>query len=79
MTGGTVQFFVNGVECPDTNGVGVNAIGGVFNCDLEGNHFEARCTEACTPFMAVYEIELFTRSALTADPDGVAYFFRNNV
>ena len=40
MTSGTVTFTVDGIECPETNGVGVNAIGGVFNCGLTGTTFK---------------------------------------
>ena len=41
MTSGTVKFYVDDVECPNTNDVGVNAVGGVFNCNLNGNTFRA--------------------------------------
>ena len=36
MTGGMVTFSVDGIPCPDTNGVGVDGQGGVFNCGLTG-------------------------------------------
>ena len=48
MSGGTVEFFVDGVKCPDTGGVGVNGIGGLFNCGLTGQTFVVECTTTCT-------------------------------
>lgn len=56
MTAGTVEFFVDGTVCPDTSGVGINGIGGVFNCDLVGEKFTAVCTATCTPKFAVREL-----------------------
>ena len=47
MTSGTMKFFIDGVECPDTGGVGVNGVGGLFNCGLEGSVFVAECTTVC--------------------------------
>ena len=78
MTSGTVKFYVDGVECPDTGGVGVNAIGGVFNCNLEGNLFKAICTDVCSPNMAVQEVKLWLLTALTVADDGTAYTFEGN-
>ena len=43
MSSGTMNFYVGGQKCLDTNGVGVAAIGGVFNCGLSGRTLEARC------------------------------------
>ena len=34
MRSGTVKFYVDDVECPDTGNVGIDAKGGVFNCNL---------------------------------------------
>ena len=63
MTGGTVTFSVDGVTCPDTNGVGVNGQGGVFNCGLYGSTFRLECTIACTTDLAIVELKLWkTRS-----------------
>ena len=59
MSSGEIKFFIDGVECPNTNGVGVGAVGGVFNCGLNGSTFEARCTTLCTPFMSIVEIFLW--------------------
>ena len=56
MTSGTVQFFIDGVECPDAGAVGVNGVGGVFNCGLEGTLFEAICTSTCSPYMSIVEL-----------------------
>ena len=47
MTSGTITFSVDGKLCPDTGGVGVNAIGGVFNCGLRGQTFRVECTTVC--------------------------------
>ena len=77
MSAGTVKFYVDDVECPDTHGVGVNAIGGVFNCNLWGTKFVARCTEVCTPAMNVIEMQIYVYSALTAE--GTAYVLDGNV
>ena len=66
MNEGTVKFYVDNIECPDTNGVGVNALGGVFNCNIYGMSFEARCTKTCKPALSVIEIKIWERAALTA-------------
>ena len=73
MTSGTIEFFVDGEPCPDTGGVGVNAIGGVFNCGLYGRHFEVRCTDVCSPNFAVSELKVFIYDALTVD--GTSYIW----
>ena len=65
MTSGTVKFYIDGVECPDTGGVGVNGVGGVFNCGLEGSTFEAVCTTACSPFMSIVELYVWKEKAMT--------------
>ena len=49
MKKGTIKFYVDDEECPDTNGVGVDAIGGVFNCGLSGKMFSVVCTDKCEP------------------------------
>ena len=56
MQTGTVKFYVDDVECPDTLGVGVDALGGVFNCNLTGSRFVAKCTDVCSPAMNVIEM-----------------------
>ena len=65
MTSGEIKFFVDDVECPDTNGVGVGAKGGIFNCGLTGSTFEARCTTICEPKLSVVELKLWKDTALT--------------
>ena len=77
MNEGTVKFYVNDQECPDTSGVGVNALGGVFNCNIWGNNFEARCTETCKPSLSVIEIKLWQFTALTV-LEGSPYIFPGN-
>ena len=77
MTSGTMNFYVNGVLCPDTNGVGVNAIGGVFNCGLSGRTFEAICEPECDTKMAVIEIKLYKQKIMSAY--GTPYMFDGNV
>ena len=37
---GTLKFTVDDIECPDTDGVGVGAVGGAFNCNLIGTTFK---------------------------------------
>ena len=64
MTSGTIEFYIDGVKCPDTNGVGVGAIGGVFNCGLTGTTFEAICTTTCEPMMSIVEVFLFKDTAM---------------
>ena len=65
MASGTMKFYVDQVECPETNGVGVDAKGGVFNCGLTGTTFEVKCTDACTPSMKIVEISLWTDKVMT--------------
>ena len=64
MTGGIVTFSVDGVTCPDTNGVGVNAEGGVFNCGLYGSTFKLECTTACTTELAIVELKLWKTTSM---------------
>ena len=77
MTSGTIKFYVDDVECPDTSGVGVNAIGGVFNCGLTGTSFKVKCTTACDPNFAVQEIKLWNDKAVSLK--GTPYRFEGNV
>ena len=76
MSSGTVQFYVDGVECPDTLGVGVDAVGGTFNCNLWGTNFEARCTDVCEPAMDVIEMQIYIYTILTAE--GTSYILDGN-
>ena len=73
MTNGEIKFYIDDVECPDTNGVGVGAIGGVFNCGLTGSAFKAVCTTTCSPFMNIVEIKLWKDTVMTLD-DTKVYF-----
>ena len=49
MLSGLIKFTVDGIPCPDTNGVGDNTggttgpLGGVFNCGLTGTKFKLYC------------------------------------
>ena len=65
MTSGEIKLYIDGVECPDTNGVGIGAVGGVFNCGLIGSTFEAICTTTCSPSMSIVEIFLWKEAAMT--------------
>ena len=76
MTSGTVNFYVGGVQCPETNGVGVDAKGGVFNCGLSGRTFEARCEPECSDTMAVVEIKLWKHKIMSIY--GTPYTFDGN-
>lgn len=64
MTSGTIKFYADGVLCPDTAGVGVNAVGGVFNCGLVGKKFEVICTGVCSPNFAVRELKVWKAKVL---------------
>ena len=66
-----MKFYVDGEECPDTNGVGVETVGGVFNCGLFGTSFEVRCTEACEPQLSLAQVFLWKERAVTIE--GAAY------
>lgn len=77
MTSGTIKFYVDGVECPSTGGVGVNAVGGVFNCNLSGVEFKLICTAKCSPNLAITEIKLLRSQALSAE--GTYYNWPGNV
>ena len=67
MTSGLVKFYIDDVECTDTNSVGVDAVGGLFNCGLTGSSFTAKCTIACSPYMSIREIVLWKDKAMTLD------------
>ena len=77
MNSGTMNFYVGGQKCTDTSGVGVNAIGGVFNCGLSGRTFEARCDIECSDRMAVVEIKLWKQKIMNVY--GTPYIFDGNV
>ena len=64
MTSGTIKFYVDDVECPDTSGVGVNAVGGVFNCGLTGKKFKVVCTDVCIPNFAIRELKIWKAKVL---------------
>ena len=72
MTSGEIKFYIDDVECPNTDGIGVNAVGGLFNCGLNGSTFEARCTTVCEPKMSIVEIKLWKNPAVTLD--GSVYY-----
>ena len=62
--GAQLKFFVGNdsgeQECPDTNGVGVDAVGGVFNCGLSGTWLEVRCVSAtCPATLAVAQLRFW--------------------
>ncbi len=73
MASGWIRFFVDGVECPDTSGVGIDAIGGVFNCGLAGKTFTMICETACEPNLYVTEVKLWTNAILSTK--GTTYNF----
>lgn len=77
MTSGRLKFYVDDTECPSPGTVGLNAIGGVFNCGLSGTKFKVMCTETCSPFFAINEIKLYKSSILSTK--GTPYNFVNNV
>ena len=64
MTSGTVNFKVDGSPCVDTNGVGVNGAGGVFNCGLTGSTFELYCDPACNE-LSIVELKIWQTKVLT--------------
>ena len=65
MTTGTVKFKVND-DLPylDTNGVGVNGAGGVFNCGQTGFKFELYCDPACDE-LSIVELKIWQSKVLT--------------
>jgi len=76
MTSGTVKFYVDEVECPDTNGVGVNALGGVFNCNLKGEELKIVCTSTCSPNFAIKELKIWNINAVSVG--GTPYNYDGN-
>ena len=62
-----MKFYIDGVECPETNGIGIDAVGGLFNCGLTGTTFKVECTTFCSPGFAIVEIFLWKYTALTVD------------
>ena len=77
MTSGTIKFYVDDVECPNTNGVGVNALGGVFNCNLNGLELKIVCTTTCSPNFAINELKIWKIDAVSVG--GTPYNFGGNV
>ena len=75
MSSGTVTFTVDGVACPDTNGVGVDAIGGIFNCGLTGTTFRVECTTECAPYFVINELMLWSDKVQTID--GTPYYLND--
>ena len=57
--GCTVEYYVGANKCEDTKGVGVDAKGGVFNCNQSGKTFEAKF-EGCSAQLKFSEIQLWT-------------------
>ena len=78
MTSGTIKFYVDGVLCPDTAGVGVNAIGGVFNCGLKGREFKVICEDLCTPHFAIRELKIWKANVLNVFADDNFYLLPGN-
>ena len=71
MTSGTLSFTVDGTTCPDTNGVGVSAVGGAFNCKLTGTTFKVECIDECDAFVIV-QLSLWKDKIMTLD--GTPYY-----
>ena len=78
MTAGTIKFYVDDVECPDTSGVGVNAVGGLFNCGLTGFRFKAICTTTCTPNFAIRELKLWQAKVMNVYANNDFYVLPGN-
>ena len=78
MTSGRIKFYVDGQECPNTSGVGLNAIGGVFNCGIKGKSFRVVCTEACKPNFAIRELKLWETKVLNLYADKNFYNLPDN-
>ena len=76
---GLIEFFIldsSGVytKCSDTGGVGVDAVGGVFNCGLAGIGFKAECTTTCSSNVAIIELFLWKHQVLSIpDTYGESY------
>lgn len=78
MTSGTIKFYVNDQLCLDTSGVGVNAVGGVFNCGLKGTRFKAICDTICWPKLAVRELKLWKGHVLNVVASNNIYTLPGN-
>lgn len=79
MTSGTIHFTtsIDDTPCPDTSGVGIDAVGGVFNCGLPSTNFYIYCDPACEPRFAVQEIRIWTDQIVSHL--GTPYMFEGNV
>ena len=66
-----MEFSVDGEACPDTNGVGIDAVGGVFNCNLIGTTFKVECIDECDVFTIV-SLSLWKDKVMTLD--GTPYY-----
>ena len=66
-----MKFYIDSVECPETNGVGIDAVGGLFNCGLTGSNFKAICETPCSPYLSVVELKVWKLHALSLS--GTAY------
>ena len=81
---GLIEFFIldsSGAytQCPDTSGVGVDAVGGVFNCGLAGVGFKAECTTTCSSNVAIIELFLWKHQVLSIpDTYGESYILSSN-
>lgn len=74
MHSGTTTFKVDDVECPDTNGVGVGAVGGVFNCGLTGTRFTIEHTNDSNWY--IHELRLWKRHIFNLE--GNYYYLAGN-
>ena len=78
MTSGTIEFYVwddttfTWTECPDTNGVGTDGKGGVFNCGLTGSYLQIKCTTPCSPNLSIVEVVLHTEEVVSIQ--GTPYY-----
>ena len=62
--GGTITFSVDTVTCPNTNGVGVGGVGGIFNCGLKGETLKIECTGTCTAGLNIVELGVWKSQAM---------------
>ena len=65
MASGTINFKVDDEFCLDTNGVGIAAKGGVFNCGLTGSTFTLYCDPSCSSELAVSVLRIYKGIVLT--------------
>ena len=81
---GLIEFFIldsSGAytQCPDASGVGVGAVGGVFNCGLAGVGFKAECTTTCSSNVAIIELFLWKHQVLSLpDTYGESYILQSD-